>query len=270
LESFVVDYTDATVLVTGAASGIGAALASQLNDRGAHVICADRDSKGLADVVASIGSGATAMTCDLSDPGAAGALIEQSFALSNRLDLVCSNAGFGFARSVLDEDMENASAVSRLFEVNLFSGLKIAQAYGRRLADTGQRGRLMVTASENSLSLPSAVKRSKMAFYGATKHALLIAMEWMRIDPKFADMDLHVLMPGAVYTALISPMLPNPADAAPELGLIMPEQCADIALRGMDHELFYIPTHGHFIDDMQPRLREIEDAMTILNVNNET
>ena len=57
--------------------------------------------------------------------------------------------------------MENASAVSRLFEVNLFAGLKIAQAYGRRLADTGQRGRLMVTASENSLSLPSAVKRSK-------------------------------------------------------------------------------------------------------------
>jgi hypothetical protein len=81
-------------------------------------------------------------------------------------------------------------------------------------------------------------------------------------------MDLHVLMPGAVYTALISPVLPNPADAQPELGLIMPEQCADIALRGMDHDLFYIPTHGHFIDDMQPRLREIEAAMTTLNVMN--
>lgn len=263
-----VDYTGTTVLVTGAASGIGAALALQLSQRGAHVICADRDSEGLADTVAAIDSGATAITCDLSNPGAAGTLIEESFAVANRLDLVCSNAGFGFARSVLDEDMENASAVTRLFEVNLFAGLKIAQAYGRRLADTGQRGRLMVTASENSLSLPSAVKRSKMAFYGATKHALLIAMEWMRIDPKFANMDLHVLMPGAVYTALISPVLPNPADAAPELGLIMPEQCADIAIRGMDHELFYIPTHAHLIDDMQPRLREIEAAMTTLNVNN--
>ena len=87
-----IDYTDSTVLVTGAASGIGAALAVQLSERGARVICADRDSEGLANTVALIGNGATAITCDLSDPGAATALIEQSFAVSNRLDLVCSNA----------------------------------------------------------------------------------------------------------------------------------------------------------------------------------
>jgi short-subunit dehydrogenase len=144
--------------------------------------------------------------------------------------------------------------------------LKIAQAYCRLLSQNGQRGRLMVTASENSLSLPAAVKRSKMAFYGATKHALLIAMEWMRIDPKFSDVDLHVLMPGAVYTPLISGGLPDPAAAPAELGLIMPEQCADTALRGMDHGLFYIPTHGHFIDDMQPRQQGIQEAMAILDI----
>ena len=67
------DYTDTTVLVTGAASGIGAALAVQLSKRGAHVICADCDSEGLAVTVAAIGSGATALTCDLSNPGAASA-----------------------------------------------------------------------------------------------------------------------------------------------------------------------------------------------------
>ena len=149
-----VNYTDATVLVTGAASGIGAALAMQLGERGARVICADRDSEGLADTVAGIGGGATAITSDLSDPGAAAALIEQSFALSNRLDLVCSNAGLGRAGSVLDEDMDNAPAVTRLFEVNFFAGLKIAQAYGRRLADDGQRGRLMVTAFKTRLVCP--------------------------------------------------------------------------------------------------------------------
>ena len=52
---FLVDYTGTTVLVTGAASGIGAALALQLSQRGALVICADRDSEGLADTVAAIG-----------------------------------------------------------------------------------------------------------------------------------------------------------------------------------------------------------------------
>jgi len=261
-----IDYGDTTVLVTGAASGIGAALATQLDARGARVICADRNEAGLAETLELLGDDAQAITCDLSDPEAAAALVQQSFAINGRLDLICSNAGFGFGRSVMDEDMNNSSAVTRLFEVNVFAGLKIAQAYCRVLSQNGQHGRLMVTASENSLSLPSAVKRSKMAFYGATKHALLIAMEWMRIDPKFADVDLHVLMPGAVYTPLISGGLPDPAAAPAELGLIMPEQCADTALRGMDHGLFYIPTHGHFVDDMQPRQQEIQEAMTVLDI----
>jgi NAD(P)-dependent dehydrogenase (short-subunit alcohol dehydrogenase family) len=262
-----IDYSDTTVLVTGAASGIGAALAVQLNARGARVICADRNETGLGETLALLGGDAQAMVCDLSDPDAAAVLVEQSFAVNGRLDLICSNAGFGFGRSVMDEDMKNSTAVARLFEVNFFASLKIAQTYCRLLAQNDQRGRLIVTASENSLSVPEAVKRSKMAFYGATKHALLIAMEWMRIDPKFAGVDLHVLMPGAVYTPLISGGLPDPTAAPAELGLIMPEQCADTALRGLDHGLFYIPTHGHFIDDMQPRLREIQEAMAVLEIH---
>lgn len=106
-----------------------------------------------------------------------------------------------------------------------------------------------------------------MAFYGPTKHALLIAMEWMRIDPKLADIDPHVLMSGAVYTPPISGGLPDPAAVPAELGLIMPDQCADTALRGMDHGLFYPPTHGHFIDDMQPSLLEIQETVAILDID---
>jgi short-subunit dehydrogenase len=134
------------------------------------------------------------------------------------------------------------------------------------LEDAGERGRLMVTASENSLSLPSAIRGSNLAFYGASKHALLIAMEWYRIEQEKGPLDLHVLLPGAVYTPLIAARLPEPEQAPAELELIMPEECASIALKGMDLGLFYIPTQAHLLDDMQPRSDAIEASLAALGI----
>ncbi len=261
------DYNGTTALVTGAASGIGRALAVALSERGALVICADRNLQGAEETAMIIGNSAQAIECDLATSGAAEKLIEQSFALSGRLDLVCSNAGIGYNGSVFDEDMNDDADLSRLFEINFFAGIKIAQAYRHQLKRHDQRGRLMVTASENSLSVPEAVKRAKMAFYGATKHALLVAFEWMRLDSKSEPIDLHVLLPGAMYTPLIAKSLPDPAMAPPELELISAQQCAQIALKGLDNELFYIPTQAHLLDDMQPRSDAIKHALEILQID---
>ena len=60
-------------------------------------------------------------------------------------------------------------------------------------------------------------------------------------------------MPGAVYTPLIARALPDPALAPKGLDLIMPERCAEVALKGMDLGLFYIPTQPHLAVDMGPR-----------------
>ena len=92
-----IDYEDKVVLVTGAASGIGEALASALGARGAQLICADIDADGLNNVVEKMGGTAQALVCDLSDPAAAAKLIDDAYAIAGRLDLVCSNAGIGFA-----------------------------------------------------------------------------------------------------------------------------------------------------------------------------
>lgn len=261
-----INYKDTSVLVTGAASGIGKALASALSARGAQVICADVDLPGVEETVASIGNNAQAIECDLSNPDSAAILVEQSFSVSNRLDLVCSNAGIGLSGRVVDQEMTDSAALSRLFEVNFYAALKIAQAYLQLLEHSGQRGRLMVTASENSLSVPEAVNQGKMAFYGATKHALLVALEWMRIEHKDGPLDLHVLMPGAVYTPLVSRLMPDPTMAPPELELIYPERCAEVALKGMDKDLFYIPTQAHLLDDMQPRMEAIKGALEVLGI----
>ena len=48
--------------------------------------------------------------------------------------------------------------------------------------------------------------------------------------------------------------------------IILPERCAEIALKGMDLGLFYIPTHAHIADDMRPRTDGVADALKALGL----
>ena len=258
-----IDYHGKTALVTGGASGIGKAIAAALKARGATVVIADIHEANLKTAAAEIGSGARTVACDLADPAAAARLIEQAYAFTGRLDLVCSNAGIGHRRRLAKERFDEAE-LKRLFEINLFAGLRLAQTYLERLTAANARGRILFTASENSLSVPSAVKGSGLALYAATKHGLLIAAEWLRDECATAPLDIHVLMPGAVYTPLIAARLPDPSMAPPALDLIMPEQCAERALKGMDLGLFYIPTQPHLLTDMQPRAQAIAASLKAL------
>jgi NAD(P)-dependent dehydrogenase (short-subunit alcohol dehydrogenase family) len=256
-------YENTSALVTGGASGIGKALAQALAARGAHVMIADLDQAKVDAATAEIGAHARGVACDLAAPDAAEKLIATAFAWRGRLELVCSNAGIGHNKKLKNEALGEEAA--RLFAVNYFAAVRIAQAYLQALAASGARGRLMITGSENSLSLPAAVKGRGLGLYGATKHGVLISAEWLR-DECADSLDVHVLMPGAVYTPLISRALPDPALAPASLGLIMPERCAEIALAGIDLGLFYIPTHAHIGDDIKPRYEGVLAALAALKL----
>jgi short-subunit dehydrogenase len=110
------------------------------------------------------------------------------------------------------------------------------------------------------------VRNSRLAFYAASKHSLLIVAEWMKAEMGDVPLDVHVLMPGAVYTPMVASVLPDPAAAPKELELIMPERCAEIALKGMDLGLFYIPTQPHLAVDMIPRTEGVQDALKALGL----
>lgn len=259
-----IDHHGKTALVTGGASGIGKAIAAALKQRGATVILADINEANLKTAAAELGPGTHTIACDLADPPAAARLIEQARAITGHLDLVCSNAGTGRNKRLLKEPLD--AATERLFNVNLFAALRLAQAYVATLTATNARGRMLFTASENSLSVPSAVKGSGLGLYAATKHALLIMLEWLRDETKDAPIETHVLLPGAVYTPLVAQALPDPTKAPPALELIMPDRCAEIALKGMDLGLFYIPTQPHLIADMQPRMEAMRASAAALQL----
>jgi len=259
-----IDYHGTTALITGGASGIGKALAAALIARGARVIVADVN----ADLLATSSKEVRAVKSIVTDLAAADApaqLIESAFVVDGRLDLVCSNAGIGRGKRVLDENYDD-EALTRLFNINLFAGMRIAQAYAKALRSSGTCGRLLLTCSENSLSVPSAVKGARMAMYAATKHALLIAAEWLRDETNGDPFAVHALMPGAVYTPLVARALPDPKLAPKELDLIMPDRCAEVALRGMDLDLFYIPTQPHLAVDMGPRYEGVAASVRALGL----
>ncbi len=259
-----IDYKGKVALVTGGASGIGAALATALSTRGADVVIADIQQDLAAEVAAGLARPGSAVGCDLSDPDTPARLVRDTFVSKGRIDLICSNAGIGRRKRMLQEDF--GPDTMQLFEINMFAPFRIAQAYDAMLQKTGQRGRLMITGSENSLSLPQAVKRSRLGAYGASKHGVLIMAEWLREELGGERMDLHVLMPGGVFTPLIAQGLPDPKDIPPEFNVIMPERCAEIALKGLDLGLFYIPTHAHIGDDIRPRAEGVWDALKQLGL----
>jgi NAD(P)-dependent dehydrogenase (short-subunit alcohol dehydrogenase family) len=257
-----IDYADQTVLITGGASGIGKALAEAFVARGAAVIIADRQAVAAESVAASLGG--LAIACDLSDPAAPAALLERAFEWRGQLDLVCANAGYGRNKRIIKDPFDDSAM--NMFALNLFAPFRLAQAYAAALTAAGQRGRLMITGSENSLSLPGAVRRNGLAAYGATKHGVLIMVEWLHEELRGETMDVHILLPGGVYTPLIAKHIPDPKDLPPEMHIILPERCAEIALKGMDLGLFYIPTHAHIADDMRPRMDGVTDALKALGL----
>jgi len=259
-----IDYENKIALVTGAASGIGRAVALALAARGAHVILVDIDEAGLAQTKDLIGPNTHLITCDLGDQQSARQLIDKAFALAGPIDLVCSNAGIARNRRLMKEEIDQS--VEQLFAVNLFAGLWLAQSYVSALRASNHQGRMIFTGSENSLSVPESVKFFGLGLYGATKHALLIMVEWLRVELAQSPINLHILLPGGVLTPPIEKGLPDPANPPENFHLISPARCAELALKGMDLGLFHIPTHPHSREDMQPRITSIEHALSAMGL----
>jgi NAD(P)-dependent dehydrogenase (short-subunit alcohol dehydrogenase family) len=216
-------------------------------------------------------TGGDALTVDLAQPGAAVDLIDRAHALAGRVDMIASNAGMGSGpgpKRLLKADID-APRVAAMFEVNMFAAIRLVQAWVPRLEADGRRGRLMITGSENSLSVPDAVKTFGLGLYAASKHGVLVLAEWLRQEMAGGNkpLDVHILLPGGVYTGMTADGLgPDPAGWPADMHVITAERCAEIALDGLDKGLFWIPTHRHLADDMGPRHDGIADAVRALGL----
>jgi len=158
---------DNVILITGASSGIGAALAAEFGRRGAILVLAARRRERLDGLVKKLetdGTRALAVECDVTLDGDCEKAVEGAVTAFGRLDTVVANAGFGVAGSMARLTLED---YRRQFETNVFGVLRTIQAALPRLIET--RGRIAVIGSvAGYLGSPktSAYAMSKFAVRG--------------------------------------------------------------------------------------------------------
>ena len=120
---------EAVALVTGAASGIGRAIAQRYADAGSHVVVSDVDEEGGQETVRMIeeaGGEATFVAADVSNPEACEALVRRTVEAYGRLDVACNNAGIGGEQApTADYPVEEWRRVLGINLSGVFYGMKV-------------------------------------------------------------------------------------------------------------------------------------------------
>lgn len=180
--------------VTGAGSGIGAAIATTLGDRGYHVVVTDIDVEG-ARRTASIIEGAQAFGLDVTSPSACDELVAGVVSEHGRLDVWVSNAGISKMQRFVD--ISPADLV-RNFEVNTYGVFYCGQSAARAMIALGTPGRIINTAS-------MAAKQGRVPFladYVASKFAVLGLTQAMAFELAPHGIRVNSVCPGFVATPM--------------------------------------------------------------------
>ncbi|MFF3938706.1 SDR family oxidoreductase [Streptomyces phaeofaciens] len=229
------------VLVTGAGSGIGRATAFAFAEAGARVIAVDRDAESAArtaEMSRLIGAPeAWAETVDVSDEQEMEKLADKVHAEYGVLDVLVNNAGIGLAGSFFDTTSDDWR---RVLDVNLWGVIHGCRLFGRRMAERGQGGHIVNTASaaayQPSRALPA---------YSTSKAAVLMLSECLRAELAGQGIGVTAICPGLVNTNITSTAAFVGVDAAEEkrrqnrsarlygLRNYPPEKVADAILRAV-------------------------------------
>lgn len=224
------DLTNKVIVVTGAGSGIGKAMAHRFaRESPGALVLGDIDPDSVQAVADDIG--AVARQIDVSNGEANRDLIETTQVAHGPIDLFCANAGYAI---VADEQAEPA-VWDRMWQVNLMSHVHAAKHLVPGWVARG-RGYFLSTASAAGL-----LTNLKAAQYAVTKHAAVAFAEWLAITYGDAGVKVSCLCPQFVNTPLLSD-----ASEFEALGgdhLLEPEAVADVVVAGLREEKFLILPH---------------------------
>ncbi|GAA4995583.1 SDR family oxidoreductase [Streptomyces siamensis] len=237
------------VLVTGAGSGIGRATAFAFAEAGARVVAVDRDAESAArtaEMSRLIGSPeAWAETVDVSDEQAMEKLAEKVATEYGVVDVLVNNAGIGLSGSFFDTTSEDWKKV---LDVNLWGVIHGCRLFGKQMAERGQGGHIVNTASA------AAYQPSKaLPAYSTSKAAVLMLSECLRAELAGQGIGVSAVCPGFVNTNITSTARFAGVDAAEEkrrqkrsarlygLRNYPPEKVADAILRAVVRNQAVVP-----------------------------
>lgn len=219
------------IAITGAASGIGEAVAREFAKRGAKLALSDINLNALKPVADDLG--ALAVECDATNEDSIRSFIAQAESLGP-IDLYLSNAGFG-----VGEPSHAASAENIIWEKNwqlhVMSHVYASRALLPKMIDRGS-GYLVNVASAAGL-----LAQIGDAAYSATKHAAVSFAESLAIGHGDQGVKVSVVCPQYVNTNILSLSEEDRARDLP--GVITPAQCAETIADGIESETFMILPH---------------------------
>ena len=218
------------VVVTGAGSGIGAALARRFSEEGpAALVLADIDLGSAADVAEEVGG--VAVQVDVANPEANRTLIEGTEEQFGPIDLFCANAGVG----VVGDEQSDDAMWDRMWAINVKSHVYAARHLIPMWKARGE-GYFLATVSAAGL-----LTNLKAAQYSVTKHAALAFAEWLSVTYGDAGIKVSALCPQFVNTPLLTD-----SEAFKALGgnhTLEPADVAEAVVAGLAEERFLILPH---------------------------
>jgi NAD(P)-dependent dehydrogenase (short-subunit alcohol dehydrogenase family) len=233
------EIRDKVVVVTGAASGIGQALARRFQAEGARrIVAVDLDEAGAQVTADELGG--VAMRADVGVEADVATVIERTEAEVGPIDLFCSNAGLALGADLVAPNHE----WQRSWDVNVMSHVYAARHLVPRMIARGG-GHFLITASAAGL-----LNQIGLAAYGVTKHAAVGFGEWLAITHGHEGIGVSLLCPEAVRTAMTANSSTATVAAAGD-GMMEPEVLADFVIEGLSEQRFLILPHPEVLTYMR-------------------
>jgi 2-keto-3-deoxy-L-fuconate dehydrogenase len=244
--------TDKIAVVTGAASGIGEAIARVLAEAGAEVYVADRKGKEGRDVAASIcaaGGAADFMEVDVADEKACEAAAREVLGTHDRCDVLVNNAGIGHVGTILTT---SAQDLDRLYAVNVKGVHFMSKVFAPGMVE--RRGGSII----NLASIGGIVGVRDRYAYCMTKFAVVGLTKSMALDLAEYKVRVNCICPGRVHTPFVQERLkeyPDPKKAYEEMAATQllkrmgkPEEIAAAALYLASDEAAFVTGSALIID----------------------
>jgi NAD(P)-dependent dehydrogenase (short-subunit alcohol dehydrogenase family) len=252
------DFRDKVAVITGAASGIGRALALRCAQEGMRVVLADKNAEALGSTAAAIqaaGAQVLAVPTDVARAQEIEALAAATLATFGAAHLLCNNAGVGIVTPILDS---SSADWEWALGVNLWSVIHGVRVFAPIMRAQNEPGWIVNTASIAGLISPPG-----LGIYRTTKHAVVALSEalYHELAERAPHVKVAVLCPGIVKTQIMSSAYRSAAgsgDADAVQGQdiqeqqrlrhalddgMAPEAVADLVFRALREDRFYILTH---------------------------